>query len=173
VPQVNTIVFTTTIISVVASCTHALLRASGVPFETKRQIGILLVYAAGAVLMAALIAHEKGIYVWLPLARSPAIKRPAGPTRAPPDPGRPELLPRGAVENAMPEKALDQPVHLNIHPDEPVRSLDAAAKIIRRHTAGRIDEKAQAVLRAIAEATSPHGVAAASGAFRRMVRTAR
>ena len=52
----------------------------------------------------------------------------------------------------MAEKALDQPVHLNIHPDEPVRSLDAAAKIIRRHTAGRIDERAQIVLRAIAGA---------------------
>jgi uncharacterized membrane protein YoaK (UPF0700 family) len=67
VPQVNTIVFTTTIISVVASCTQALLRASAVPFETKRQIGILLVYAAGAVLMAVLIAHESAAYVWLPL----------------------------------------------------------------------------------------------------------
>lgn len=67
VPQVNTIVFTTTIVSVVASCTHAVLRASAVPFDTKRQIGILLVYAAGAVLMTVLIAHEKGIYVWLPL----------------------------------------------------------------------------------------------------------
>jgi uncharacterized membrane protein YoaK (UPF0700 family) len=67
VPQVNTIVFTTTIVSVVASCTHALLRASAMPFDTKRQIGILLVYAAGAVLMTVLIAHEKGIYVWLPL----------------------------------------------------------------------------------------------------------
>jgi uncharacterized membrane protein YoaK (UPF0700 family) len=67
VPQVNTIVFTTTIVSVVASCTHALLRASVLPFGTKRQIGILLVYAAGAVLMAALIAHEQGIHVWLPL----------------------------------------------------------------------------------------------------------
>jgi hypothetical protein len=67
----------------------------------------------------------------------------------------------------MAEKALDQPVHLNIHPDEPVRSLDAAAKIIHRHTAGRVDEKAQKVLRAIADATSPRGVAAVSGAFRR------
>jgi hypothetical protein len=67
----------------------------------------------------------------------------------------------------MAEKALDQPVHLNIHPDEPVRSLDAAAKVIRRHTAGRIDEKAQAVLRAIAGASSERGVAKASGAFRR------
>ena len=68
VPQVNTIVFTTTIISVVASCTHALLRASAIPFDTKRQIGILLVYAAGAVLMAVLIAREIAIYVWLPLS---------------------------------------------------------------------------------------------------------
>jgi uncharacterized membrane protein YoaK (UPF0700 family) len=67
VPQVNTIVFTTTIISVVASCTQALLRASAIPFDTKRQIGILLVYAAGAVLMAVLIAHAQDIYVWLPL----------------------------------------------------------------------------------------------------------
>jgi uncharacterized membrane protein YoaK (UPF0700 family) len=67
VPQVNTIVFTTTIMSVVASCTQALLRATGMPFETKRQIGILLAYAAGAVLMAVLIAHENGVYVWLPL----------------------------------------------------------------------------------------------------------
>src|SRR5262249_27276 len=67
VPQVNTIVFTTTIISVVASCTHALLQASAIPFDTQRQIGILLVYAAGAVLMAVLIAHENSLYVWLPL----------------------------------------------------------------------------------------------------------
>jgi uncharacterized membrane protein YoaK (UPF0700 family) len=67
VPQVNTIVFTTTIVSVVASCTHALLRASAIPFDTKRQIGILLVYAAGAVLMAVLITQEVAIYVWLPL----------------------------------------------------------------------------------------------------------
>jgi hypothetical protein len=76
-------------------------------------------------------------------------------------------LPDATVENAMAEKALDQPVHLNTHPDEPVRSLDAAAKIIHRHTAGRIDEKAQKVLRTIADASSPRGIVAASGAFRR------
>jgi hypothetical protein len=83
---------------------------------------------------------------------------------------RPELLRDAAVEAAMAEKALDQPVHLKLHPDEPVRSLDAAAKVIHRHTAGRVDEKAQAVLRAIADASSPRGVAAASGAFRRWAR---
>ena len=96
-------------------------------------------------------------------------KPPAIPTRSCRR-STPELLPHGAVENAMAEKALDQPVHLNIHPDEPVRSLDAAAKIIRRHTAGRIDEKARAVLGAIADASSPRGISAASGAFRRWAR---
>jgi uncharacterized membrane protein YoaK (UPF0700 family) len=68
VPQVNTIVFTTTIISVVASCTHAFMHARAIPFDTRRQIGVLVVYAAGAVVMAFLIAHESGLYVWLPLA---------------------------------------------------------------------------------------------------------
>jgi uncharacterized membrane protein YoaK (UPF0700 family) len=68
VPQVNTIVFTTTIISVVASCTQAVLRAHAIPFETRRQSGMLLVYAGGAVLTAFLIARDNGLYVWLPLA---------------------------------------------------------------------------------------------------------
>jgi len=69
VPQVNTIVFTTTIISVITSLTYAAMRAERrVPFDTKRQIGILLVYACGAVLIGALIARENRIYVWVPLA---------------------------------------------------------------------------------------------------------
>jgi uncharacterized membrane protein YoaK (UPF0700 family) len=68
VPQVNTIVFTTTIISVVAACTHAVLRSTRVPFDTKRQIGVLLIYAAGAVLTAFLVTRDYGIYVFIPLA---------------------------------------------------------------------------------------------------------
>jgi uncharacterized membrane protein YoaK (UPF0700 family) len=68
VPQVNTIVFTTTIISVVASCTHAVLRATAIPLDTKRQIGVLLVYVAGAVLTAFLVTRDYGIYVFIPLA---------------------------------------------------------------------------------------------------------
>ena len=67
----------------------------------------------------------------------------------------------------MPETALDHPVHLKSHPDEPVRSLDAAAKVVRRHTADRLDAKAQAVLRAIADASTPQGRATAAEAFRR------
>jgi uncharacterized membrane protein YoaK (UPF0700 family) len=68
VPQVNTIVFTTTIISVVVACTHAVLRSTNVPFDTKRQIGVLLIYAVGAVLTALLITRDYGIYVFIPLA---------------------------------------------------------------------------------------------------------
>jgi uncharacterized membrane protein YoaK (UPF0700 family) len=68
VPQVNTIVFTTTIVSVVVSVTHALLRSPGrMPFDTKRQIGILLVYAVGATLAGFSIHRDNGIYVWIPL----------------------------------------------------------------------------------------------------------
>jgi uncharacterized membrane protein YoaK (UPF0700 family) len=68
VPQVNTIVFTTTIISVVVSLIHGLVRSPRrVPFDTKRQIGILLVYAIGAAFTGFSIHRENGIYVWIPL----------------------------------------------------------------------------------------------------------
>jgi uncharacterized membrane protein YoaK (UPF0700 family) len=68
VPQVNTIVFTTTIINVVVSLVHGLVRAPRrVPFDTRRQIGILLVYAIGAVVAGLSIHREDGIYVWVPL----------------------------------------------------------------------------------------------------------
>ena len=67
----------------------------------------------------------------------------------------------------MPETALNEPIHLKAHPDEPVRSLDAAAKVIRRHVGDRLDAKAQAVLRAMADASTPAAVAAAGIAFRR------
>jgi uncharacterized membrane protein YoaK (UPF0700 family) len=68
VPQVNTIVFTTTIISVVVSVVHGLMRAPRrVPFDTRRQIGILLVYAIGATFAGLSIHREDGIYIWVPL----------------------------------------------------------------------------------------------------------
>ena len=67
VPQVNTIVFTTTILTVVVSVTNALLRSPGLPFDTKRQIGVLLIYALGAALAGLSIARDDGVYLWLPL----------------------------------------------------------------------------------------------------------
>ena len=66
----------------------------------------------------------------------------------------------------MPETVLDRPVHLKAHPDEPIRSLDAAAKVIHRHVAGRADEQAQDVLRRMADASTPAAVSAAGAAFR-------
>ena len=66
----------------------------------------------------------------------------------------------------MPETALDEPIHLNIHPDEPIRSLDAAAKVIHRHAGARLDAKARAVLRCMADASNPAAVAGAARAFR-------
>lgn len=70
-PGINTIVFTSTMIGIVISLTDTVLRRTGnhkVPFATKRQIGILLVYGLGAVLAGALIGAGIGLYVWLPLA---------------------------------------------------------------------------------------------------------
>jgi uncharacterized membrane protein YoaK (UPF0700 family) len=69
-PGINTIVFTSTMISIVTSLTNTLARRTGggaFPFATKRQIVILLVYAFGAVLAGALISADIGLFVWLPL----------------------------------------------------------------------------------------------------------
>lgn len=69
-PGINTIVFTSTMISIVTSLTNTLAnRASGgaFPFAAKRQIVILLVYGLGAVLAGALISADIELFVWLPL----------------------------------------------------------------------------------------------------------
>jgi uncharacterized membrane protein YoaK (UPF0700 family) len=68
VSQINTIVFTTTIVTVCTSVTHALMRPPRrLPFDTKRQIAVLAVYGAGAAATAVSIQHADGVYVWLPL----------------------------------------------------------------------------------------------------------
>jgi uncharacterized membrane protein YoaK (UPF0700 family) len=68
VSQINTIVFTTTIVTVCTSVTHALMRPPRrLPFDTKRQIAVLAVYGAGAAAAAVSIQHADGVYVWLPL----------------------------------------------------------------------------------------------------------
>jgi len=66
----------------------------------------------------------------------------------------------------MPETALTEPVHLKAHPDEPIRSLDAAAKVIHRHAGERLDANAKAVLRRMADASNARAIAEASEAFR-------
>jgi hypothetical protein len=52
-----------------------------------------------------------------------------------------------------------------IHPDEPIRSLEAAAKVIRCH-AGDPDRNAENVLRPIKGATTLEQAEAAGKAFR-------
>ncbi|HEX2653326.1 MAG TPA: hypothetical protein VHN11_06720 [Xanthobacteraceae bacterium] len=70
----------------------------------------------------------------------------------------------------MPETALNEPIHLRLHPDEPIRSLDAAAKVIHRHSEGRLDPESQEVLRMLADASTPEAIARAGSAFKEWAR---
>ncbi len=47
----------------------------------------------------------------------------------------------------MAEFAIHPPVHVVTHPDEPIRSVEAAAKFVIRHLRGRIDADADALVR--------------------------
>jgi len=66
----------------------------------------------------------------------------------------------------MAEHAIHPPIHLAIHPDEPIRSLEAAAKVTRRHAGDHLDRKAQELLHRIKGALTPEAADAAGKAFR-------
>ena len=66
----------------------------------------------------------------------------------------------------MAEHAIHPPIHLVTHPDEPVRSLEAAAKVIRRHAGDQLDRKAEHVLHQIKSAATLEQAEAAGKAFR-------
>jgi uncharacterized membrane protein YoaK (UPF0700 family) len=69
-PGINTIVFTSTLLSIVISLTGALLRRPGgerVPFQTKRQISIFLAYGFGAVLAGMLAGPGLRVLAWVPM----------------------------------------------------------------------------------------------------------
>jgi len=66
----------------------------------------------------------------------------------------------------MAEHAIHPPIHLVIHPDEPIRSLEAAAKVTRRHAGDHLDRKAQELLHRIKGALTPEAADAAGKAFR-------
>jgi hypothetical protein len=51
-------------------------------------------------------------------------------------------------------------------PDEPIRSLEAAAKVIRGHAGDHLDRKAQELLHRIKGALTPEEADAAGKAFR-------
>ena len=66
----------------------------------------------------------------------------------------------------MAEHAIHPPIHLLAHPDEPIRSLEAAAKIIRRHAGDHLDRNAQELLQQIKHASTLQEADAAGSAFR-------
>jgi hypothetical protein len=66
----------------------------------------------------------------------------------------------------MAEHAIHPPIHLVRHSDEPIRSLEAAAKVIRRHAGDHLDRNAENVLRQIKGATTLEQAETAGKAFR-------
>jgi len=62
--------------------------------------------------------------------------------------------------------AIHPPVHLVLHPDEPVRSLEAAAKVVRRHAGETMDRTTEGVLRRLETAATPEQADEAGLAFR-------
>jgi uncharacterized membrane protein YoaK (UPF0700 family) len=63
-PGVTTVVFTSTLTSIVTAATNAMLRAPHVlPFATKRQIGMFLMYGVGAAICGLLAARGTAIAV--------------------------------------------------------------------------------------------------------------
>jgi hypothetical protein len=66
----------------------------------------------------------------------------------------------------MAEHAIHPPIHLVIHPDEPIRSLEAAAKVVRRHAGDHLDREAQGLLHRIESAATAEQADAAGKAFR-------
>jgi len=66
----------------------------------------------------------------------------------------------------MAEHAIRPPIRLVIHPDEPIRSLEAAAKVIRRQAGDQLDRKTEELLRRIKGATTLEAADAGGEAFR-------
>lgn len=64
------------------------------------------------------------------------------------------------------EHAIHPPIHLVTHPDEPIRSLEAAAKVIRRHGGDHSDRNAESLLRRIEQASTTEEADDAGQAFR-------
>src|SRR5262249_8045136 len=66
----------------------------------------------------------------------------------------------------MAEHAIHPPIHLVMHRDEPIRSLEAAAKVVRRHAGEHPDRNAQALPDRIEAAVTTEQTDAAGKAFR-------
>jgi hypothetical protein len=62
--------------------------------------------------------------------------------------------------------ALREPVHLVIHPDEPIRSVDDAVKVIERHAGDPQTPEAQALMLELTRARTPQEIERAARIFR-------
>jgi uncharacterized membrane-anchored protein len=62
--------------------------------------------------------------------------------------------------------AIHPPVHLVIHPDEPIRTVDDAVKVIERHARHPDSAETKALLLQLTRARSQREVEAAANRFR-------
>jgi hypothetical protein len=62
--------------------------------------------------------------------------------------------------------ALDPPVHLRAHPQQVIRSLDAAAVVVRQYAREHFDSAAESVLHRLEGAVTPSEAREAANAFR-------
>lgn len=62
--------------------------------------------------------------------------------------------------------ALHPPVHLIIHPEEPIRSVDDAVKVIERHARDPQSPEAQALMLELSRARTPVEIGRAVQVFR-------
>jgi hypothetical protein len=66
----------------------------------------------------------------------------------------------------MAEFAIHPPVHLVVHPDEPIRSLEAAAAVVRSHAGEHPDGRTSGLLHRIERVSTPEEADEAGNAFR-------
>jgi hypothetical protein len=65
----------------------------------------------------------------------------------------------------MAGQAIHPPIHLVTRSDEPIRSLEAAAKVIHRHAGHQLDRNAQDLLQQIKRVSTLQEADAAGRAF--------
>jgi hypothetical protein len=70
------------------------------------------------------------------------------------------------VGRLMAELAIHPPVHLTLHPDEPIRSLEAALRVVRRHAGEAPNPLTERVIHRLETAATPEQADEAGKAFR-------
>ncbi len=66
----------------------------------------------------------------------------------------------------MASLAIHPPVHLTIHPDEPIRTVDDAIKVVQRHARDPQNRETQRLIAALNHAQSQEQADRLAGSFR-------